>query len=443
MVVNAEDTALRWLHCGGSLQPKFNKTENVLAENPRGRFDDALHYKRLPLQIPSELLTGCPACGLHQNRRRNRTGLTCICVGRRWLLKYPFFNSAYLFIFEVIMSVQTATSFEHFLNQQTDEAWERTIQMLLPAIHEVDKTATQIWFRFYPLALLQALQQSADPEKLAAQLLLQGNYYLKDQIDSSHAFFYGHRFWPEVKKVVTERAASLADAQAGLDLAGEIREMASRAASQVKADASLLIGITAVALMTLQQTGMEAFQASSGAVKLKPKAARLSPEQVLKERARDDSQGLFGFLKTVDKEWTVTYDEQDERGSYRMKHLTDLAYGAALDQSRDWRAIDPRCIEGPIPVECRSASCGTCWVGVLGGAEKLSDVARLEGKRIKEFGYINTDEPKPLIRLACQAQASGAISIVIPPWNGVFGKYLNSLKVEESHDGAKAQAEEV
>jgi uncharacterized 2Fe-2S/4Fe-4S cluster protein (DUF4445 family) len=33
-----------------------------------------------------------------------------------------------------------------------------------------------------------------------------------------------------------------------------------------------------------------------------------------------------------------------------------------------------------------------------------------------------------MIRLACQAQAQGAVSIVIPPWNGVFGKYLRRLK---------------
>jgi hypothetical protein len=57
-------------------------------------------------------------------------------------------------------------------------------------------------------------------------------------------------------------------------------------------------------------------------------------------------------------------------------------------------------------------------------------VAAREGKKIKEFGYIDTPEPKPLIRLACQAQAYGAVSIVIPPWNGVFGKYLKSLKQE-------------
>jgi hypothetical protein len=69
---------------------------------------------------------------------------------------------------------------------------------------------------------------------------------------------------------------------------------------------------------------------------------------------------------------------------------------------------------------------------VLGGAEKLSDVGAREGKKIKEFGYIETAEPKPLIRLACQAQATGAVSVVIPPWNGQFGKYLKSLKAESA-----------
>ena len=41
---------------------------------------------------------------------------------------------------------------------------------------------------------------------------------------------------------------------------------------------------------------------------------------------------------------------------------------------------------------------------------------------MKVFGYLDTQEPRPLIRLACQARAFGAVSIVIPPWNGVFGK---------------------
>ncbi|HKF58751.1 MAG TPA: hypothetical protein VKJ45_25150, partial [Blastocatellia bacterium] len=58
----------------------------------------------------------------------------------------------------------------------------------------------------------------------------------------------------------------------------------------------------------------------------------------------------------------------------------------------------------------------------------LTDVDRFEGTRIKDFGYIVTDDSKPLIRLACRAQAHGAVSIVIPPWNGVFGKFLRDRK---------------
>lgn len=337
------------------------------------------------------------------------------------------------------MNVSTTTSFENFLDQYTDDHWSQAIEKLLPSVHEVDKTAMQIWFHFYPMALLRALERAEDPQKLAAQLLLQGNYYLKDQIDSSHTFLYGHRFWPDVKEAVEERAARFDEANANAGLTTEIRELSRRVAKHLNIEESLLVGITAVALMTLQQVGLEAFKAAPGTIKIDKKYARKSPAQVLKERARDDSQGLFGFLKTINKEWTITFDETDESAKYKMKNATDLAYGAAEDQSRDWRAVDPRRIEGPIPVECRSASCGTCWVGVLGGAEKLSDVARLEGKRIKEFGYINTDEPKPLIRLACQAQVSGAVSIVIPPWNGVFGKYLRAQKAEDNQEETKAE----
>src|SRR5439155_18562942 len=115
-----------------------------------------------------------------------------------------------------------------------------------------------------------------------------------------------------------------------------------------------------------------------------------SSDLVLRERAKDDSQGLLGFLKTVDKQWTVTWDENDDGARYKLREAQDLAWGAASDQSRDWKAIDPRRVEGPIPVECRSASCGNCWVGVLGGAEKLADVGAREGKKIKEYGYIDT-----------------------------------------------------
>ena len=319
------------------------------------------------------------------------------------------------------------TPFENYLIQHDEESWSATLTALLRSIHEVDRNATQIWFAFYPLGLFQALEQSEDPGTLAQRLLLQGNYRLKDQIDSSHAFLYGHRYWSEVKNAVQQHAREFS-ASDTRSLADQILSVAQKSAAEAKVDPSLVVGITAVAFMTIRQAGLAAFEAAPGKKLIDKKHAAKSAAQVLRERAVDDSQGLFSFLKTVDKKWTVTYDENDDRAKYRMNHLQDLAWGAADDRSRNWREIDPRRVEGPIPVECRSASCGTCWVGILGGAEKLTDVAAREGKKIKEFGYIETTETKPLIRLACQAQAMGAVSIVIPPWNGVFGKYLSGLK---------------
>jgi len=322
------------------------------------------------------------------------------------------------------MSIKTP--FETFLSEHDEEAWSATLTTLLRSIHEVDRNATQIWFAFYPLALFQALASSDDPEKLRQRLLMQGNFYLRDQIDSSHTFLYGHRYWPEVKSAVQQHAAQFASS-AG-PLSDQILAVAGGLAGQLKVDRSLVVGITAIAFMTVQQVGIDSFN-SPGSVQLDSKHARKSPEQVLRDRAKDDSQGLFGFLRTINKKWTVTYDENDDTAHYVMNNIQDLAWGAADDRTRNWREIDARRVEGPIPVECRSASCGTCWIGVLGGAEKLSDVAAREGKKIKEFGYIDTNEPKPLIRLACQAQTHGAVSIVIPPWNGVFGKYLRAQKV--------------
>lgn len=323
--------------------------------------------------------------------------------------------------------MNTETPFEKFLNQHDEEAWSATLVTLLRTIHELDRNATQIWFAFYPLPLFRALQQSDDREKLAARLLLQGNYELKDQVDSSHSFLYGHRFWPEVKKAVEQYADSF-DQPSRASLADQILAVASGVGKALKKDESLLVGITAVAFMTVQQAGLSGFKSAPGKINIDRKHAKKSPEQILRDRAKQDSQGLLGFLRTVNKQYTVTHDENDDKAKYRLSEGQDMAWGAANDRARDWRAIDPRRMEGPIPVECRSASCGTCWVGVLGGADKLADVAAREGKKIKEFGYIDTAEPKPLIRLACQAQAHGAVSVVIPPWNGQFGKHLRALR---------------
>src|SRR5262245_35291918 len=131
------------------------------------------------------------------------------------------------------------TPFETFLNGLDDEAWSATLTTLLRSIHEVDRNATQIWFAFYPLSLFQALANSLDPETLAQRLLLQGNFYLKDQIDASHTFLYGHRYWPEVKAAVQNHAANFHSSPA---LADQIVEVSAEVARSLKVDAALVIG---------------------------------------------------------------------------------------------------------------------------------------------------------------------------------------------------------
>jgi ferredoxin len=319
-----------------------------------------------------------------------------------------------------------SNNFENYLNKFSEADWLAAVERLLPAIHEVDKNATQIWFRFYPLELHRFLQSAEDREKAIQKFVMQGDFELKNQIDSSHKFLYGHRYWKEVKAAIENYGESFKDETA--DLSKVIED----AAGAVKADKSLTLGIAAVGLMTLNQVGFEAFKNAKGSVEKPNGLLAKSPDRIVAERAKDDSQGIFGFLKTVDKKFTVMWDET--RGNARFPLINDeeLATAAAKDQSQDWKAQDERCWEGVIPVECRSASCGTCWVGVVGGQEKLSEVQRLERKQMKIFGYNQPDDEKPFLRLACQAKAHGNISIVIPSWNGVFGKkvYDNVEEVE-------------
>lgn len=334
------------------------------------------------------------------------------------------------------MSVKDKTPFEAFLDAHDDGAWAAVVQELLPSIHEVDRTATQIWFRFFPLALLRAFERAEDPARLAQELLMQGRWFLKEQADSSHTFFYGHRFWPEVKRAVVRAAEG--QVKQGATLADAVREVARAVASERKVEESLATGIAAAGLMTLQQTGLAEFKRTQGEVLIDRAHMKRTPEEILRERAKDDGQGLFGFLRTADRNWTVVWDENKDDRRFNAVDKQEVASGAATDK-RPWHEQDERCTvdEGPIPVQCRSASCGTCWVGVLGGAEKLSEVDWRERKMMPLFGYIDTEEPRPLIRLSCQARAGGAVSVVIPPWNGYFGKYL-----KRSSEGGEERAGE-
>ena len=307
------------------------------------------------------------------------------------------------------------TGLETHLSTFDSSAWRDAVQTLAAEVHPIDRNALEIWFAFYPLDLHLMLQAATDQQSAARKMGLTGTWRLADQIDRSHRFFYAHRYWPQVKSAVQNAEGPFPE-----DLAALTSAIALAAARRARVDREFLLGITAAGLMTYRQVGAESFAAAKGEIHLSDRARAMSPHQVMKRRARDDWQGLFGFIRGSNKRWTVTFDENEQDARFTVINGQEIASAAQTDK-RDYRSRDPRCTpgEGPIPVECRAASCGTCWVGVLGGADKLSAVVdRDERRRMEVFGYIETSEERPLIRLACQARAYGAVSIVIPPWNG-------------------------
>jgi ferredoxin len=303
-------------------------------------------------------------------------------------------------------------------------AWSQAIDVLIPKIHEVDRNATRIWFRFYPLALADVFARTDNPEKLAHSLRLDGQYRLADQCDTSHWFFYGHRFWPHVKAAVAKRAQSYnrPDHPSELDLTAAILAVAKDAAAAARTDESLVIGIAAAGMMTLQQIGLAAFAQTPGTAEAPSGLARKTPDQILAARRKDERQGLMGLIRGADNaQYHVRFDERRADARFTVIKHTPLTNGAARD-TRAYPSTPRRCHEGPIPVECRTASCGTCWIGVLAGAEKLADVEEQEAKLLKDCGYFAKTEAKPVIRLACKARASGNVTIVIPTWNGFLAK---------------------
>jgi ferredoxin len=333
--------------------------------------------------------------------------------------------------------------FQSFLKQHDATAWQRAIDSLLPAIHDVDRNATQIWFHFFPLELADALSGADDLAHVVQTLRLEGDFRLADQIDSSHWFLYGHRYWPHAKAAIVERADSNA-AAASLELTAVVREIVGdirRRISEDKTrsardaptpDDSLILGIAAIGLMTLQQVGLAAFRSDGPAEAgrhlqndMQNELRNKTPEQIVAARRKNDSQGLAGIFRGIRAQYTVTFDERRRDARFTVinqQHLTTASANDKRDYSNETRGT----VEGPIPAQCRTASCGTCWVGILGGAERLSDVDVHERKRMREFGYIDTPDSRPVIRLACQAIASGNATIVIPPWNGFIGKRKGS-----------------
>lgn len=345
---------------------------------------------------------------------------------------------------------------ESYISKFTEADWLAAVEELLPSIHEVDQEAVQLWFRFYPLDLVRYIDAAEDRDAVLIGLALKGDLELKNQIDTSHHFLYGHRFWPKIKrkieKMVEEplppsngtngisKPHDKADQSQEPQLIDIIKQVACSTASKLNVERNLTNAIAAVGLATLNQVGLEAFKAASGEIE-EPK--KQSPESVIAERQRDDSQGILGFLKTVDKKYSVKFSGVNSAGKFPILAAEEIASASQRDRSHAWQEQDERCWEGPVPIECTSASCGTCWVGVIGGREKLSDVSPRERRAMQVFGYNQPDDAKPFIRLACQAEASGNVTIVIPPWNAVFGKKVRGNVDELELEPATTSAQKL
>lgn len=313
------------------------------------------------------------------------------------------------------------TALERHLATFSPADWRHAVDVLQPSMQEIDRDATRVWFAFFPLELHLAAVDADDLKAFERRHVLMGRWRLADQIDESHRFLFAHRYWPQVKSAIQAHAGP-----AAAELAALITAVADAAARTARVDRELLLGMAAVGLMTLRQAGAGPFAASPGRIHLAPEVRARTAHQILRRRARDDWQGPLGFLRGIRTRWTVTFDENAPDATFALINGQDLA-SAAQGDKRDYRSADVRCTpgEGPIPVECRAGSCGTCWVGVLGGAEKLSPVVeRDEGERMKVFGYFTGGQAQPVVRLACQAKARGAVSVVIPPWNGIIGRLM-------------------
>lgn len=327
------------------------------------------------------------------------------------------------------MTNNSSAAFQAYLARFSESDWLATLDELLSCIHDVDRIAVQIWFRFYPLSLQRFVSEAGDRGEVLRGLALQGEFELSSHIDISHHFLYGHRYWNTVKCKIEKVAEEFAGEPPLIDV---IKDVAMRVAKKHNVERNLTNAIAAVGLATLNQVGAEAFFAAPGELSEPAAATKKSPDQIVAERRKDDSQGLFGFLKTIDKRFSVHFASLNTAGKFPIINDEEIVTASQKDHSQDWQARDNRCWDGPVPIECTAASCGTCWVGVIGGQEKLTEVGRRERRQMKVFGYNQPDDAHPFLRLACQARAEGNVTIVIPPWNGVFGKkvYGNVEEVE-------------
>ena len=129
--------------------------------------------------------------------------------------------------------VAMSTAFVDQLASYSETDWLDAVQDLLGCIHEVDRNAVRIWFRFYPLSLRRYLDSSENVEETVHAINMAGSFDLNEQIDTSHHFLYGHRFWKATKCAIQKEV----DEYAGETRLSEIvKEVGIRIAEKCKVE---------------------------------------------------------------------------------------------------------------------------------------------------------------------------------------------------------------
>ena len=269
-------------------------------------------------------------------------------------------------------------AFRAFLNQHDETAWDGVLADLEPSLHPVDREATRIWFGFWPLKLRRLLRETTDEAATAREYLLDGRYRLEHQLDESVDFLYGSIYWDRVKEALLQRSES-ATGRNLESLASEIRNLAVGVAAQLKVEASLLLGISAVGFMAFRQVGEHPFRngSASGTVPNQAAQAREDP-QAAKTEPRVRASSVSCGPSTAGSRSAST--NRCRNATFSCIEGQDLSSASAGDE-RDYQTRDHRCIAGPIPAECRVASCGYCWIGVLSGRENIIELSSHERRR--------------------------------------------------------------
>ena len=319
------------------------------------------------------------------------------------------------------MTVMEKNQLLGFLGHKPQKAWLEALDAIGEDVHPVDREATRIWFSFWPLELSEALCAAEGAEEMARIMDLEGEWKLEEQMDASVAFLYGARHWKAVKNAILGKAvknAILTQSESDT-LEASIRGVAMRVSETDKVAVGLVLGISAVGLMVFRQVGQDVFEKMADS----PAAGELlpnNPDRVVTKRKRESRDGVLGFLKGVNRRFEVRWNERGGDGSFHAINGQDIAMAGARADG-DYRTLDYRRIDGPVPVECRVGSCGYCWIGLLEGRENLSAISDFERERLRYFGYDTTNDPEdeqPTIRLACQAQSQGDVTLALAPWNG-------------------------